>query len=405
LKDTENVCLAILIDSFRYDMLGPDTPFLSKMAAQGITGSLEPPLSYCLHPTWFAGLNPESSGKFLRYIYSPGASPYRRLVLLSFLERNRILRIPGGFARHHLLPSSSYGHAPFISSSLFKYFDISEKVPPWDPEYVPSATTLFDILKKKNLRWLFIGSPGSDQRAFAILEKMKKLVSKKLTFVWLHFAELDWSCHTFGPESKEVKAKLKDIDETIEKIYLGLTQMYSGVNSFMFGDHGHIVVDRKINIEAVLKKSSLRNGVDYVSFFDSTIARFWFRQDSTMEKVGELLSQVEGGSLLSKDDLVRFRLNLPESERGQLTWVADRGAIILPNFWQGVKPIKGMHGYLSGDQDNCSRFVAFGPRVQVSERNTSKYELIDIFPTLLDLMGLPTPSTNQGRPILRGLDL
>ena len=380
-------------------MLGEETPFLLKMAEQGITGILEPPLAYCLHPTWFAGLHPKSSDRFLLHIYSPQTSPYKRLRLISFLERNRFTRLSSGFARHHLL-RNPYGVAPCIPNYMLKYFDVAEKLPPWHPQYLPKATTLFDILRQKDLKWLFIGSPGSNQQTFSILNKFQKMISKKYSFIWLHFAELDWACHKYGPRSAQSKGKLREIDEAIEKIHAYLNSTYSTVNTLVFGDHGHVEVNQTLDLRSLLKQTSSRMGEDYIYFLDSTIARFWFKNERAQDEIAHVLSTVDRGKILSKQDLKKYGCNFQNPRHGQLIWVADEGYIILPNFWQGTTIVRGMHGYLPEVQSNHARFVLSGSQVPKPVKLEKKYKLVDIFPTLLDLMHLPTPETNEGSSIL-----
>lgn len=402
-ENTSSITNVILIDGFRHDMLDNKTPFLTKKADQGVTGILEPPLGYCLHPTWFAGLYPESSDRFLQHIYSQQSSNNKPLKLVSLLQRNRSTRLPAGFAIHRFL-HSSYEFAPFIPFTMLKYFDVAEKLPPWHPQYLTQVTTLFDILREEQLKWLFIGSPGSDQRTLSILNKYKKMISKEHSFIWLHFAELDWASHKFGPESAQSKEKLKEIDKTVEKIHLHLSHTHTEVNTLVFGDHGHVEVNKTIDLKKLLKQTSSRMGEDYIYFLDSTIARFWFKNERARNEITDILSSITHGKVLSKDDLIKYRCNFQDSKHGQLMWIANEGCIILPNFWQGTTIVRGMHGYLPEVRSNHSRFVISGLKVSRPAIIEGKFMLVDLFPTLLDMMGLPTPKTNEGSSILHYAD-
>ncbi|XES76062.1 MAG: alkaline phosphatase family protein [Candidatus Bathyarchaeia archaeon] len=397
---SKSVTVAILIDAFRYDMLGKDTPFLSKMAEKGVTGRLVPPLGYCLHPTWFAGLYPEKSDKFLLHIYSPQTSPYKRMKLLSFLERrNKLTRVLGGFLGNHVfhLP----GFASYIPQSSLKNFDIAEKLPPWDPQFLPEVETLFDIFEKNNVRWLFIGSPGSDQRTDRIVAKFQKEVVKKPAFVWLHFAEVDWFCHSFGPSSLQSKHALTGVDIAVEKIFSHLLQVYDEVNMVVFGDHGHVPVSYTVDIEKILRKTSLRLNDDYVYFLDSTIARFWVKNEQVQNELERILSDLTSGHLLSTQYLKEQNCNFTNLSHGQIFWAVNEGYVILPNFWQGGAEVRGMHGYLPDVKDNHSRFVISGPKVRKIGTVAKNCALVDLFPTFLDLMNLPIPSSSAGTSILR----
>lgn len=401
MQSPRKVTLAIMIDAFRHDFLGKDTPFLLSLADIGLTGVIEPPLSFALPPTWFAGLYPETSNKFTAYEYSPEGSPHNLLSPIYSLESVGPFQIAARFIMHHLYPYTS-GVAWHIPTHICKYFDFTEKFPPWNPQYLPDHTTLFDLLRERDLRWLFIGSPGSNQRTSSILNKFKNLISKQYSFIWLHFAELDWACHTNGPLSPQSKEKLREIDEAIEKIYTYLRNTYSSVNILVFGDHGQVEVKKRINIKKILNQSSLKIAEDYTYFLDSTIARFWFKNEQVEGKIKDILSRIKNGKILTQNDLTELRCNFKSTKYGQLLWVVDAGSLILPNFWQGRMPVKGMHGYHPDIINNHSCFIISSSNVDVEREGENKlYKSVDIFPTILKLMKLSIPDRNEGKSIIK----
>jgi hypothetical protein len=376
-------------------MLGEDSPFISELADKGQSGVLQPPLSYCLHPTWFAGLNPESSDSFFKNVYSPQTSSYQRLRLISFLKAKEIFKLLKFFPNHYL-PPSPYGGAPHIPNHLLQYFDSAEKTPPWDPGYLPQVT-LFDVFREHGINWLFIGSPDSDQRTFSIMNNIQKTNPKKHSFIWLHFAELDWICHKYGPESLKRRKKLYEIDNAIKKIYKYLNNLYADIDILIFGDHGHVEVNRTFDIASLLKNTSSQIIRDYIYFLDSTVARFWFRNEKAKNEISSILADVNCGKYLQ---IKASGTKHHNSKHGELIWVVNEGYVILPNFWQGNKRVKGMHGYCSDVQNNDSCFVLSGSQVPSAGDMNIKHKLVDLFPTLLDLMHLPIPTTNEGTSIL-----
>ncbi|MFX0052550.1 MAG: hypothetical protein ACFE8U_14800, partial [Candidatus Hermodarchaeota archaeon] len=166
--------MSVLVDSLRHDFITKEnTPFLHSLAENGVSGSLKPPPSFSLSPTWFAGLYPNESGKW-GYYYSPETSPHR--ILRPFLPvADKIMltrRLYNVFIWKLFYPYQT--PALFIPLNLACYFESNEKLPPWDPNFL-HHTTLFDILRKNGLKWLFIGPSYTD----IILKNYAKKISQE----------------------------------------------------------------------------------------------------------------------------------------------------------------------------------------------------------------------------------
>jgi len=396
-----SITIAILIDALRHDFITiEDSPFLYSLSGKSITGKIKEPFAFIMHPTWFAGLYPQTSNKSQYYWYSPDTSPYKFTKLFPFLS-DKIPMLREGLNKiAQYISRYSYGIAPNIPLNMLRYFDFADRLPPWNPNYLPQ-TTLFDIFRDNNIKWLFIGYPGSNQRTFAIWNKFCREISPDVSFIWLHFAETDWAEHEYGPMSDKRREKLREIDKTIEKIWNILNSMFDDVNMLVFGDHGAVEVKKTVNIESKLKSLYLKVGTDYIYFLDSTMARFWFKNDVAKSKITEILEELTDGKLLSRKDFINYKTNFDHMRYGELIWVANEGVLILPNFWQGNLPVKGMHGYLPDVRDNQAAFLLSSPKISKANKLNNPCEMVDIFPTILDLMDLPIPESNEGVSILR----
>ena len=395
------ITAVILIDALRYDFITrEDSPFLYSLLRKNITGKIKEPFAFIMHPTWFAGVYPETSNKAQFYWYSPNTSPYKFTKFFPFLSDKISILRRGLDKIARYISRYSYGTAPHIPLNMLKYFDFADKLPPWAPNYLPQ-TTLFDLLQENNMRWLFIGYPGSDQRTFAIWDKFQREISLDISFIWLHFAETDWAEHEYGPISNERKEKLKEIDETIEKIWNKLNNMFDEVNMLVFGDHGAVEVKKMVDIESKLKSLDSKVGKDFIYFLDSTIARFWFKNDAAKLEITEMLKKLTDGKILNIQDFIKYKANFTHTKYGELMWVVNEDILILPNFWQGDSPVKGMHGYLTDVEDNQAAFVLSSTKINRVIKLNDSCEMVDIFPTILDLMDLPIPESNEGVSIFK----
>jgi predicted AlkP superfamily pyrophosphatase or phosphodiesterase len=392
----KKVTVAICVDALRHDFVNEnDSPFIHELAKQYISCRIEGPLSYEEAPMWFAGLHPEISDRWFLYWHSPSTSPFNKLPTFGLdLSKWRKIRIAMNIAFSKVL-KFQYGSAPFVPLYLLKYFDFSEKLAPWDDKY-SSLPTLFSILKERKMSWLFIGIPGSDQQTNAILTKFKESFNDQ-DFIWLHFSETDSTEHKFGPLSVERRSALKNIDLAIEEIFHILTSRNDIVNMLIFGDHGCLEVKNTVNILETIGSDLHSFDRKFRFFLDSTTARFWFDDDKIRRMLEERLKHVSCGHFLTKEELIMHHCNFSHHKYGNLVWIADPGTIIIPNFWDGDNPPRGMHGYLPIHEDCDGRLII---NRKSSSHGEHKVKSVDIFPTILELMELPIPSSNEGKSIL-----
>ena len=59
---------------------------------------------------------------------------------------------------------------------------------------------------------------------------------------------------------------------------------------------------------------------------------------------------------------------------------------------------KGMHGYLPTNVNSEGKLIINSGRRHPTKSDKAK--LVDIFPTILDLMGLPIPPSNEGKSLV-----
>ncbi len=398
--------VGIIFDSLRHDFITPEnTPVLYSMQEQGLSGTLKELLGFMMSPGWFAGIYPETSGFSQTFRYSPETSPYgiarifpaclEKRVLLNKVSRRIIQKWVEWRAVHPVMKSYSYTYR--IPFRLLPFFDGTEKKYPWEAGYLPAAT-LFDLLRQKGL----IGYPGNNLRTGAVLEKLEKsLPGRDYAFIWLHFAELDWVEHEYGPDSDEVRTKLKEIDNAIGRVKILLEKKYDPINWLILGDHGTVQVKGKLDIEEKLRTLDLMRGEDYIYFLDSTLARFWFNNSRAKDLITDMLKGLQEGKILEKEDLARYRSNHSGTSNWELLFMANEGIVIQPNFYQGYDPVNGMHGYLPDVRNNMASFVLLNGSREKGIRMKEIRDMTDVFPTLCDLIGLPLPDSCEGRSLLK----
>ena len=133
---------------------------------------------------------------------------------------------------------------------------------------------------------------------------------KDVDFIFLY--KLDNIAHKHGTFSKQVIKYLKKTDERLKKMDFDI----------LFSDHGMMDVKKTIKLPE-----------SKICFMDSTIARYWGDEKELKEIKNKL--PMKQGKIINWDD----------KKYGQLIFQVNPGLLISPNYWQGDKKIKAMHGY------------------------------------------------------------
>ncbi|RLB06069.1 MAG: hypothetical protein DRG83_01195 [Deltaproteobacteria bacterium] len=413
-KRYKNTTVLILVDALRWDSILKDGLFIKRLSEKGISGSLIPPFAFKPDAAFFAGLYPEEYDGGTEYWFSPETSPFKFTARVPLLKMVDIL--PERLQLPFRLAVRTYAQMVFrykrirrqaspakIPFKYLKYFDFSMKYPPFGSEFAPKPT-IFDILRHNNKTWFFYGPPLHNVRAKSVLKRVKQL-NEPFDFVFLFIGDLDWVGHKFGPESPELEEKLLEVDRCIEEIYNIFKQKYESLNLIVFGDHGMVKVKKTLDIEVCLRRLNLIPGKDYIYFLDSTLARFWFKNEKARGVVSEMLASLKSGRIIDKEWTVKYRIRYPHNKFGELMFWVNSGVLILPNFFQGSTLVKGMHGYPAEARDNHSAFIVNIDKEDLGIRINTPLDMVDLFPTILRLMNLEIPEGTHGRDIVtRAID-
>ena len=136
---------------------------------------------------------------------------------------------------------------------------------------------------------------------------VKRKFEQDIDFDYLHIGELDSTAHKYGTKADETKGCIKMIDKKLSEMDFDI----------IMSDHGMVDVEETITVPET-----------DVCFIDSVIARYYGEKPSLNLKKGKIINADK-----------RF---------GDTVYIANPGVLILPNYWQGNKPVKAMHGYENG---------------------------------------------------------
>ncbi len=422
----------LIIDAARADYITEDrTPFLWSLREKGTSGQFESPPGFAQRTTMFTGTYPDTSGNFSAFGYDPDASPFRwvsKLGPLHALYRPRKIMFPARVAVKHitrLLTGAFHTDPAWIPAHYLPFFEVVEDTRPiFDPDALP-FTSIFDLLRAENKSFKYLAHPVSGNDSDIFQRAVHTYRSGELCdFVVAQFSNTDERGHRHGPvlplgwepaigQTREDQAYLDrtiaEIDQRIKRVDEVMQRRVGDHNILVLGDHGMAPVRRRVDILEALRSADARPAKDYVVFLDSTFAKFWFHTEHAERVVTEVLDGLGCGHVLSAEERRDLRIDFTHRRYGDLMFAADPGVLFWPDYFHVVdSSIKGMHGYVDKREETYGALVCSGPDVERG-KYVGVRSLVDVFPTLCDLLGVPVTRHSEGSTLLsagnvRGVD-
>jgi hypothetical protein len=260
-----------------------------------------------------------------------------------------------------------------------------------------SVKTIFDVLRENGMVYEYL-TPSVRSETNAMESLCKKIGNNALSsLTLLHLPSLDALGHKYGPLSEEVKKAVKKTDKAMKKILDASWHSSDNVHILIFSDHGMSPVRRYLDVWKVLARLPIELLEDYIVFLDSTMARFWFFSRKGEQYVKKAFSGMSHGRLLSANDFCRFRIDKVGKDCGEMIFAVDDGVAIYPDFFRRHDPPRGMHGYAS-PKDNPILLI-HSPNSGIRFEH-KRAQMIDILPTILDLLNLQAPKTCEGTSLV-----
>jgi predicted AlkP superfamily pyrophosphatase or phosphodiesterase len=317
-----------------------------------------PPFSFEPDAAYLTGYPPEKTDSGTMYWYHPGNSIFHNIPIIKFLPENPLFlkKICKRIIIRHVKERSKFplqnlniGLIPF---NELKNYSLSHENNWFDGKINNKYQTIFNLLRKKGIEYTYLGVPFSN----GSLDNIKKIINDKYlhqnNIIFIYLSDLDSIGHKKGIHSGEYNNKINDIHKYIQSLKEYYDKSSVPSKFLVFGDHGMVEVERTINIQKILKGLPVKREIDYTYFLDSTLARFWFKNKKTYSIIFNRLKNNKYGSWITQNDKDNYQINYNHNKFGDLIWWASGGTLISPNYWQGTKVLKGMHGYRNEVSDN-----------------------------------------------------
>ncbi|PCD02007.1 alkaline phosphatase family protein [Sphingomonas spermidinifaciens] len=352
------ITLLVSIDGFRPDYLDRgDTPVLSRLAAEGVRGSMQPSFPTKTFPNHYAivtGLHPDRNG----------------IVANKMEDASR----PGELFTMATTDAFWWDEAEPIWVSAEKA-GIRTATMFWPGSNVPIHGTFPSDWQQ------FAQALPEGNRVAAIVDWLRRPLATRPRLLTLYFDSVDTAGHRFGPDSPEVRAAMRGVDARLGDLLAELGAMGQPVNLIVGADHGMAPVDaaRTIDFNAVFPAGSTR------VIEDGPYAAFEAMPGQEAAVRAAIARPTPHMRCSDKADLPT-RLAYGRNRRvPRFICIAESGWMILSK--PPKAPVKGgAHGYDNTDPLMRAGFVASGPAFG---RGTVEGRNVDLYPLIRRLIGLP----------------
>lgn len=399
----------LILDAGRRDYVQEDTmPFLSGLSEDALTGAFESPPGFAQRTVFFTGRYSDTSGNFSAFAFDPENSPFswvRRLGPLRRLVVPRKIMWPARWAIDKTtgwLTDAHHTDPAWIPPQILPCFRPCEDMQPVHAPGALGAPSIFDLCRENGLDARYLAHPisGDDDAVHdTLVREMRQGQPRDLYIAQL--SATDEQGHAHGPKSSTMQETvLPEIDGKIASIHAALDAGYDSWDLFICGDHGMGPVRRRVDVLEHLKHADAEHGEDYVAFVNSTIVVVWYLTARGEREIEPLLDDVPGSRVLDETD--RRELRIPRDRQwGDRMIAADPGVLFWPDYFHvTTSTIRGMHGYIDKREEGLGLAMIASSDGRVRSRDVGRRSLVDVFPTLCDLVGVPTPGTQEGRSLL-----
>jgi hypothetical protein len=348
-----------------------------------------PPFSFEPDAAYLTGYSPEDTDSGTMYWFDPPTSKFNGVPFLRFLpERPSFVKKIGKryvsitLRLLNKISNDEKENLGMIPFNVLPNFSLSHDMNLFNPSVKFKYETIFNKLKKKNKKYTYLGIPFTSGNLEFIKNNLTDELLLKNDILFLYISDLDHIGHTYGGSSDKYEIKLNEIIKYISFIKNKFDINNLSADFLIFGDHGMVDVKQVIDIEEILSKLPLKKERDYTYFLDSTLARFWYKNEKVKGIINNSLRNDKFGSWINSNDRRKYQINYNHNKFGDDIWWASGGTLISPNFWQGKDFIKGMHGYRNEVVENNTMILS-DLKFNVSKDRIS---MMEVHKVLLDFL-------------------
>jgi predicted AlkP superfamily pyrophosphatase or phosphodiesterase len=362
-NNERRLTLAVLIDALGWEYI-QDRDFLNdalpyRCPLQTILG-----FSSGAIPTILTGLPPVEHGHWNLFYYDPAGSPFRWLrhfnslppALLDNRYGRKVLKELG-----RRVLGLGKGFECAVRPELLPYFNWVEKRNIYDLGGITGGHSIFDQLQAAKVPFrVYSYHRHPDEE---ILSRcVEDIRSRDAAFFFLYLSEMDMFLHMHCQNAAAIDEKLSWYAEKLRRVFEAAHRIDPEAAISIFSDHGMAPVTHHFDLMREVEALGLEMPKDYLSVYDSTMARFWFFSDRARTRIPEVLSRTQCGRILSDAEMQELGVFFPDRRFGELIFLLDAGWILSRSDFNGAQwmPL-GMHGYDPADRYSDAVYLSNKP--------------------------------------------
>lgn len=383
--------LAVFLDGLGADAI-ERMPFLARQAT---VRRMRTELGYSItcHASMYTGLRPDRHGLWFVWQRDPMRSPFRWLRPLRFLNAidNLPMHVVATKVTRRFVRTTSWFGIPYpvhVPWRDLPDLDVAERKLWHEPGYLAPARTIFDVMRDAELRFEIVGMARGPLMGMAGIEAWEP-PSSPYRFTYLFAGDIDHASHAHGQGSADVTRLLARVDGVIESKWTALVRDGADPVLVAWSDHGHHDVQR-LNPLPFLRE----RGFDirrHPHVIDTNFIRLWVDDPDERRKVVDQLDTLGIGHVLTEEEQERYRVRMPDDRYGNVIFYVELPWALSHTIWGFGRRLASAHGYLPDHPASDAVFVSNIPARE------GPLDLVDVAPSLLELLGLPVVPGLDGR--------
>ncbi len=312
-------------------------------------------------PTMLTGKSPAEHGHWNLFYYDPAGSPFRWLrharALPERLLDNRISRkLLKELGRRVLGLGPLFECA--VKPTLLPWFNWTEKRNIYEPGGITGARSIFDELTAAGIPYRAY-TYHRYRDAEILAQARRDIEAGAADFFFLYLSEVDGFLHRHCDDGALIVERLAWYERELREVLAAARRRDAEAAITMFSDHGMTPVRHHHDLARDVATLGLSMPDDYLSVYDSTMARFWFFTDAARRQVVERLARVDCGRILTDMDLEQLGIRFGDRRYGDLVFLMNPGWLITSSDFNATGWLPaGMHGYHPDDPYSDAIFLS-----------------------------------------------
>jgi hypothetical protein len=312
-------------------------------------------------PTILTGLPPSQNGHWNLFYYDPDGSPFRWLRPFRSLP-NRVMdhrvtrKLLKEMGRHVLGLGKHFECC--VSPRLLPWFNWVEKRNIYDRGGISGAPSIFDTLSDDGIGYrVYSYNRWTDKE---ILHRSRRdLERREADFFFICLSEMDQFLHDQWKQPEQLEKRLDLYAGSLRQIFELAKAIDENVTIAVFSDHGMTPVSHHFDLVKKVASLGFVTPDDYLSVYDSTMARFWFFRERARRAILECLGALSCGRTLPDDELQQLGIFFADRRYGEVIFLLHPGWLFSRSDFngRGWTP-SAMHGYHPDDPYSYGVFLS-----------------------------------------------